>query len=69
MLAEYHTREMETISERGLENALKFGRSREIDTKEGEAHAEGLELVPPNSSEVLESQVELDGAVGEALIG
>ena len=68
MFAEYHTHEMLTVSERKLWNALKFGTSGEVDSKEGGAQAEGLELAPPNRSEIETPQVELDGAVGEALI-
>ena len=48
-------------------NALKFGTAGEVDPKEGMAHAEGLLLPPPNCSEVGAPQVELDGAVGNAL--
>ena len=49
-------------------NALKFRTSCEVNSKEGVAIAEGLLLPPPNCSEVGAHQVELDGAVGEALI-
>ena len=59
---------MATISERSLRNALKFGQSGEVNSKEGEATAEGLELTPPNCSEDVTPQVELDGAVGRGPI-
>jgi len=59
---------MVTYTERLLWNALKFWTAREVDSKEGLAHAEGLLVPPPNCSEVGTPQVELDGAVGEALI-
>ena len=68
MLTEYHTHEMATASERSIRNALKFGQSGEVDSKEGRAQAEGLEFAPPNCSEVGIPQVELNGAIGEALI-
>ena len=68
MLAEYHTHKMGTATERSIRNALKFGQSGEVDSKEGVAIAERLELTPPNCSEVGTHQVELDGAMGEALI-
>jgi len=59
---------MATARDRELWNALKFGTSREVKSKEGQATAEGLILPPPNCSEVGAPQVELDGAVGEALV-
>ena len=59
---------MVTHKERKLRNALKFGTSREVDSKEGVAPAEGLMVAPPNCSEVGSPQEELDGALGEALI-
>ena len=68
MLTEYHIHEMVTLSERHLWNALKFGTTSEVDTKEGVAPAEGLLLPPPNCNEVLIPQVELNGAVGEVQI-
>ena len=68
MLTEYHTHEMATASQRTLRNALKFGQSGEVDSKEAGAQAECLELAPPNCSEVGASQVELNGTVGEALV-
>ncbi len=49
-------------------NVLKFGTSREINSQEGLSAAEGLLVVPPNRSEVVTPQVELDGAVGEVPI-
>ena len=57
-----------SATERKLRNALKFGTTREVYSKEGEAIPEGLLLAPPNCSEVLAPQEELDGAVGEALV-
>ena len=68
MFTEYHAHEMVTHSERILRNALKFGQSGEVNSKEGVAPAEGLVVVPPNCNEVGTPQVELDGAVGEARI-
>ena len=68
MLTEYHTHEMGTSTERHLRNALKFGTSGEVNSKEGRAHAEGLLVTPPNCIEVGTSQVELNGAVGEAIV-
>ena len=59
---------MVTGTERHLRNALKFGTSREVDSKEGVARDEGFLFATPNDSEVLAPQVDLDGAVGEALI-
>ena len=43
---------MVTLSERIIWNALKFGTTREVNTQEGRTQAEGLELAPPNCSEV-----------------
>ena len=68
MFTEYHTDEMVTITERKLRNALKFGHSGEVNSKEGVAPAEGLENAPSNCNEVGAPQVDLDGAVGEPLI-
>ena len=68
MLTEYHTHEMVTATERSLWNALKFETTREVDSKEGATPAEGFLVPPPNCSEVGSPQVELDGAIGEALI-
>ena len=59
---------MLTASERKLWNVLKFGTAGEINSKEGPAPAEGMIVVPPNCSEIGSYQVELDGAVGEALV-
>ena len=68
MLTEYHTHEMVTPRECMPWNALKFGTTREVDSKEGGAIVEGLLLPPPNCNEVGKLQVELDGAVGDAPI-
>jgi len=68
MLTEYHTHEMVTPRECMPWNALKFRTTREVDSKEGRVQAEGLELAPPNCSEFGTPQVELNGAIGEALI-
>ena len=68
MITEYHTREMVTISESKLRNALKFGTSGEVDSKEGGAQAEGLLNAPPNCIKVGTPQEELNGAIREALI-
>ena len=59
---------MATDNEAIVRNALKFGQSGEVNSKEGQADAEGLELAPPNRSEVGSPQLELNGAVGEALV-
>ena len=59
---------MMTASERILWNALKFGTAGEVNSKEGRALAEGCPPLPPNCSEVGAPQVDLNGAVGEALI-
>jgi len=59
---------MVTAAERKLWNALKFWTTGEVNSKEGGAHGEGLELAPPNCSEVGTPPVELNGAVEEALI-
>jgi len=56
------------LLESHLWNALKIGQSREVNSQEGVAHAEGLDVAPPNCSDVGALQVELNGAVGEALI-
>ena len=68
MLTEYHTHEIVTATERILYNALKFGTSGEVDSKEGRAEAEWLVAVPPNCNEVETPQGEIDGVVGEALV-
>ena len=68
MLTEYHTHEMLTVIERKYRNALKFGTTGEVDSKEGVARAEGSKLAPPNCNEVGSPQVKLNGAVVEALI-
>jgi len=59
---------MATFTERPLWNALKFGTTREVDSKEGLAPAEGLIVDIPNYNEVGAPQVELNGAVGGALM-
>ena len=59
---------MVTFSERTIRNALKFGTTGEVYSKEGLAHAEGFLFAPPNCSEVVALPVELNGAVGEALV-
>ena len=68
MFTEYHINEMATERERILRNALKFGTSREVNSKEGGALAERSELAPPDCSEFRASQVNLNGAVGEVVI-
>ena len=68
MLIEYHTREMLTATERFFWNALKFGTTREVNSKEGEAIAKGLLVAPRNCSEAVAPQVELNGTISEALI-
>jgi len=68
VLTEYHRGEKMTATKRKLGNALKFGQSGEVHSKEGCAKAEWLEHAPPNCSEAGASQVKLNGAVGEALI-
>ena len=64
------THEMATISERSLRNALKFGQSGEVDSKEGLDLSKGPHDVVTqlNCSEVGTPQVELNGAVGEAIV-
>jgi len=59
---------MDTLTECMHQNALKFGTTGEVDSKEGVAFVEGLLLPPPNCSEVRAPQGELNGAVGEANI-
>ena len=59
---------MVTIIQRSLRNTLKFGTTEEVNSKEGVAPFKGIELAPPESSEVRTPQVKLDGTVGEALI-
>ena len=68
MHTEYQAHEMVTVNERHLRNALKFGTTGEVDSKEGEAPAERLIIAQPNCSEVRKPQVEFNGAVGEAPI-
>ena len=68
MLAEYHIHEMARLSERSLRNALKFGTTVEVNSQEGRAHEEGLMVVPTNRSEIGSPEVDLNGAVGEALV-
>ena len=60
MLTEYHTHEMATASESTLWYELKFGTAGEVDSKEGGTQAEGLNVAPPNCSEVEAPQRELD---------
>jgi len=59
---------MLTASECSLWNTLKFGKTGEVDSQEGQAFAEDCIVAPPNCSEVEAPQEELNGAVGEALI-
>ena len=59
---------MLTAPERSLRNALEIGASREVDSKEGLAIREGLLVVPRKRSDVGTPQLDLNGAVGEALI-
>ena len=68
MLTEYHTHEMVAHSKRKLGNALKFGTSGKVHSKEGVAPVEVLLLAPPNYSEVGAPRGELNKAVGEALV-
>jgi len=68
VLTEYHTHEVVTFSERKPLNALEFGASGEVNSKEGGEPAERCPPLPPNCSEVGSPQVELYGAVGEAHI-
>ena len=68
VFTEYYTREMGTTTERIIRNVVKFGTSGEVDLKEGGVIAEGLLVAPPKCSEVEKYQVELNGAIGEALI-
>ena len=56
MLTEYHTHEMATATERTLRNALKFGQSGKVNSKEGVEFAEGLLVPSPNYIEVRVSQ-------------
>ena len=67
VFTEYHTHEMSTASKRKLWNAFKIVTAGEVDTKEGEAPAECLPVARTNCSEVRTHQVELNGAVGDAL--
>jgi len=59
---------MGTATERTHRNALKFGASGEVDAKEGVATAQGMDIAQSNCSEVLSPQIELYGAIGEALM-
>ena len=59
---------MVTVSERTHRNALKFGTTGEVNSKEEWAQAEGFLFTRLNCSEVGIPQVELNGAVGEALV-
>ena len=59
---------MLTTTKRNLRNALKFGTTREVNPKEGWQLAELLVVVLKNCSEIGAPQVELKGAMGEALI-
>jgi len=59
---------MLTATERKRWNALKFGTTGEVDSKERWALAEGLLVAPPKCSEAGAPQGELDGAVGENYI-
>ena len=71
MFNEYHAHEIVTATERNPRNALKFGTSGEVYSKEGRAQTEGLILLqfaPPNCSEAETTQGELNRALGEALI-
>ena len=47
VLTEYCTHEMAKATESCPWNALKFGTSREVNSKEGRAHAEGFMFAPP----------------------
>ena len=63
------THETVTVTKRHLRNALKFGQTGEVNSKEGEALAQGLLAVRPGyDSEVGAPQGELNGTMGEALI-
>ena len=68
MFTEYQAHEMLTISERTFPNTLKFGTSGEVNSQEGINLLQRIHPSPPNCSEVVTPQVELNGAVGEALI-
>ena len=68
MLTEYHTHKMAKATKRSPWNALKFGTSGEVNSQEGRAPAEDCIVVPPNCSEFVTLQGELNGALGEALI-
>jgi len=59
---------MVTVTERLLRNPLKFETTREVYSKEGWAQTEGVLILQNDDSEVGAPQVELNGAVGEALI-
>jgi len=56
------------LLERCIWNALEFGTTGEVDSKEGGALAEGSLIPPPKGSEVGAPQIELNGAVEEALL-
>ena len=65
MLTECHAHEMATAKECIIRNALKFGTTGEVNSKEGEARVEGSDVAPSSCSEVGAPQGELNGAVGE----
>ena len=52
VFTEHHAHKIATISERSMWNALKFGTTGEVDSKERLAQAEGLIDVPPNCSDI-----------------
>ena len=60
MLTEYHTHEMATFTERHPSNALKFGTTGEVNSKEGRALVEGRFPILMVKIEVGTHQVELD---------
>jgi len=68
VVTEYRPLEMATVSERSHRNALEFRTTREVNSQEGRAHAEGLLIPPPNRSELGAPQGELDGTIGKALV-
>ena len=63
MLTEYHTHEMVTAIERLLWNALKFGTTREVESKEGGVTAEGWLVAPRKCKDIGTLQCKLNGAV------
>ena len=67
MFTEYHAHEMLTASERKLRNALKFGTAGKVNSQERLKIRQGSSSNHHNSSEVAAPQVELNGAVDEAL--